>query len=71
MGKLFIGPLRHWLLFFAVLGVLWLMGANQFHTSNFKIFLLVLIGLAISMIAMVVIGYRKGEQITREMIDDT
>lgn len=69
MRKLFIGPARHWFLLIAVLGVLWLLGSTQFHTSNLKLFLLVLVGLAISMIAMVVLGYRKGERITREELD--
>lgn len=71
MRTFFIGPARHWLLYIAVIGVLWLMGTSQFHTSNFKLFLLVLFGLAISVVATVVLGYRKGERITREEIDDT
>ena len=47
MRKIFIGLLRHWLNFVSTLGILWVMGANQFHTRNFKLFLLGLIALSI------------------------
>ena len=70
MRDIFIGPLRHWLLFAAALGILWVMGANQFHTSNFKLFLLTLIGLSIALLASIVLTYRRGERITRDPLDD-
>ena len=70
MRDVFIGPLRHWLLLAAVLGALWLMGVNQFHTSNFKIFLLALGGLSVVVLTAIIATYRKGERITRDPLDD-
>ncbi len=70
MGNIFIGPLRHWLLIIVILGVMWLMGANQFHTSHFSLFLLVLIGLSLGTITAIILTYRKGERITRDSLDD-
>ncbi len=70
MRNIFIGPLRHWLLIIVILGVLWLMGTNQFHTSHFNLFLLVLIGLSIGAVTAIVLTYRKGERITRDPLDD-
>ncbi len=70
MRNIFIGPLRHWLLMIVILGVLWLMGANQFHTNHFNLFLLVLIGLSMGAVISIVLTYRKGERITRDPLDD-
>ena len=70
MRNIFIGPLRHWLLMIVIFGVLWLMGANQFHISHFNLFLLVLIGLSIGAVTSIVLTYRKGERITRDPLDD-
>ena len=53
-----------------IFGVLWLMGANQFHTSHFSLFLLVLIGLSFGAITAIILTYRKGERITRDPLDD-
>jgi len=70
MRKIFIGLLRHWLNFVSTLGILWVMGANQFHTSNFKLFLLGLIALSILNLTASISTYRKGERITRDSLDD-
>jgi RsiW-degrading membrane proteinase PrsW (M82 family) len=71
MRNIFIGPLRHWLLFATALGILWLMGVNQFHTTNFKLFLLTLISLSILLLASILLTFRKGERITREPLDSS
>ena len=70
MRHIFIGPLRHWLIFTTSLGLLWVMGANQFHTTNFKLFLICLITLSIANLTAIVFTYRKGERITRDPLDD-
>lgn len=70
MRRLFIGPLRHWLVLIVMLGTLWIMGANQFHTTNFRLFLIILIGLSIGALAVITLGYRGGERITRDPLDD-
>ena len=69
MGNLFIGPLRHWLIFATTLIALWVMGANQFHTTNFKLFLICLIALSIANLTAIVLTYREGERITRDPLD--
>ena len=70
MRRIFIGPLRHWLVLIGMLGILWIMGANQFHTSDFRLFLLTLIGLSIIALAVITLGYRGGERITRDPLDE-
>ena len=70
MHDLFIGPLRHWLVFAAVLAALWLMGAHQFHISNFKLYLLALTAISVGALGFIVLTYRRGERITRESLED-
>jgi hypothetical protein len=70
MRDIFIGPLRHWLIFAATLGALWVMGAEQFHISHFKLFLVCLFALSIANLTAIVLTYRKGERITRDPLDD-
>lgn len=70
LREIFIGPLRHWLLLIGALGTLWWMGATQLHTHNFKLFLIILFGLAIAVVATVVFNHNKGERITRETLED-
>jgi len=70
MGQIFIGPLHHWVIFATTLGLLWVMGANQFHTTNFKLFLICLIALSVLNLTGIILTYRKGEQITRDPLDE-
>ena len=70
MRDIFIGPLRHWLIFLTTLILLWVMGANQLHTTNFMLFLVCLIGLSIVNLTVIVLTYRKGERITRDPLDE-
>ena len=70
MENIFIGPLRHWLILITTLGILWVMGANQFHTTNFKLFLVCLIALSVLNLTAIILTYRKGERITRDPLDD-
>lgn len=70
MGGIFIGPLRHWLLLAAILLLLWVMGANQFHITHFKLFLAALFGLSVLTLLVILLTYRRGERITRDPPDD-
>ena len=70
MREIFIGPPRHWLILAATLVVLWVMGANQFHTTHFKLFLVCLIALSIANLTAIILTYREGERITRESLDN-
>lgn len=70
MADIFIGPRRHWLILVTTLVLLWVMGVNQFHTTNFRLFLICLISLSIANLTAIVLTYRKGERITREPLDD-
>ena len=70
MQNIFIGPLRHWLIFATTLVLLWVMGVNQFHTTNFKLFLVCLIALSIVNLTAIILTYRKGKRITRDPLDD-
>ncbi len=70
IGKIFIGPLRYWAMLIIVVGTLWLMGRQQAHISDFKLYLLALAGLSAGAVAWVVITFRRGERITRESLDE-
>lgn len=70
MGKLFIGPLRHWLIFLCVLGAVWFMGQRQLHISNYKLFALTLLVLSAVAVLLVVLTHRTGERATREALGD-
>lgn len=70
MKEIFIGRPFHWLLWVMVLVVLFLVGRNQIHTTNYFVFISILAALAAVSVLTVVLTYRKGERITREPLDD-
>lgn len=69
MKTLFLGPARFWLIWAAVIGVLYLAGQRYLHVSAYVGFLALLGALAAACVLWVVFGTRKGERITREPIE--
>ena len=70
MRQIFLGPLRHWLLWVGILGVLYIAGKMQLHTINFRVFLLILIALSLGCVLAIVLTRRKGERVTRAPLDE-
>jgi hypothetical protein len=69
LSRIFLGPVRFWLLWVAVLAALYFAGEAQLHVTSFPLFLALLGGLALVSVLYVVITGRGGERITREPID--
>lgn len=70
MKNLFIGKPLHWLMIAAAAGVMYWLGAGQFHRVNYTGFLGIVFAVAVTCIALVLITYRRGDRITREPLDD-
>lgn len=70
LRDIFLGPVRFWLLWVVVVAVLGIAGRMQLHVFDFRMFLLVLIGLAAGSVAVIVLTRRPGERVTREPLDE-
>ncbi len=70
MKKLFLGKPTHWMLLVIILGVLFALGRNYFHTNNFTLFIFVLAALSTACVLTIIATYRKGDRITREPFED-
>ena len=70
MRQIFLGPLRHLLLWVGILGVLYIAGKMQLHTINFRGFLLILIALSLGGVLAIVLTRRKGERVTRAPLEE-
>lgn len=69
MRDIFLGPLRFWAYWIAVIGALYLAGGEQLHVTSFAWFLALLAGLAATGVLGVVFTASKGERITREPLE--
>jgi len=67
---IFIGPLRYWLLWPAIVAVLYLCGQQVMHVRHFVPFIFVVLALAAAAVLFVLATYRPGERVTREPIAD-
>jgi len=70
MRKLFIGKPLHWLMIAAATGVMYWLGAGQFHRVNYTGFLFIVLGIAVVCVALVLLTYRRGDRITRDTLED-
>tara|TARA_R110002126_G_scaffold16044_6_gene64715 strand:- start:4029 stop:4253 length:225 start_codon:yes stop_codon:yes gene_type:complete len=70
MKNLFIGKPLHWLTIAAALGIMYWLGAGQFHRVNYAGFLGIVFGIAVVCIAVVLVTYRRGDRITRDALED-
>jgi hypothetical protein len=69
MGSIFLGPVRFWAIWIAVLAALYWAGGDQLHVSAFSWFLAMLGGLAAISVLAVALTAREGERITRDRIE--
>ncbi len=70
MKDIFLGKPIHWLLWVVILGVLFALGREHFHTNSFTLFILVLVALSTACVLTILATYRKGDRITREPFDE-
>ena len=69
MGRIFLGKPSHWALWLIIGAVLFGAGRVHMHVRWFGDFVLLLLALAAGAVLFVVLGYRKGDVITREPFD--
>lgn len=69
MGNFFLGKPLHWIVIIAIVAVLWLIGSFHLHVTQFNAFILIVLGLALTAVAIVVFGYRPGDRVMRDPIE--
>ena len=70
MKQIFLGPPVYWLIWFAVIGLLYLFGSNGMHVRSFVPFMFSVLGVAAVAVLAIVLSYRHGQRITREPFED-
>ena len=69
MNKIFLGKLGHWA-FAVVIGVvLAVVGYFHVHVTWFNYFVFIILGLSAIGVCYVVFGYREGDRVMRESLD--
>jgi len=69
-SDIFLGPLLHWLVWLVLIVVLAWLGLHKIHARFFEPFIIGIVLLAASAIAVLLLTYRPGERVTREPFDD-
>lgn len=69
MSRIFLGKWWHWCLLVAGVVALWIAGENRMHVIHFNTFILSLLLMVAIVVAILVAGTRRGEQVTRERLD--
>lgn len=68
LRRIFLGKAVHWLPW-PVIGVLFIwMNSEHLHVTRFNVFAFVLLGIAVAIVAFLLLTARPGEEITREPI---
>jgi len=70
MRDLFIGKPIHWLIWVVIVIGLVAMGKVYLQTRDFNLFLAVIVALGAGAVLVVLLTTAKGEQVTRENLDD-
>ncbi len=70
MRRIFLGPPAYWLIWIAVIAVLYLLGANGMHVRSFVPFMFAVLAIAAAAVLTIVITYRPGQRITREPFEE-
>ncbi len=70
MRQVFLGPWRYWLIWIAIIAVLYGLGQASVHVRNFVPFMFIVAALAAAAVAAIVLTYRPGERITRDPFED-
>jgi hypothetical protein len=70
MRRVFLGPLRYWLLWLGILAALYGMGQLRLHVHEFNLFTIVLLAVVVAGYFLVVWTYRPGTRVTRVPFED-
>jgi len=70
MSHFFLGRWWHWLVLVAIVGLLWLAGANRLHVTEFNTFILsLLVGTAV-VVTGLLLSSTPGERLTRDELPE-
>jgi len=69
LRNIFLGRAVYWAILVVLITILALLGINQQHVKHFVPFQFAVLGLAILVVALIVLLYRPGERITREPLE--
>ena len=70
MKQIFMGRPFHWLLWVGIIAGLYTMGTLKLQARDFNLFVLGILGLAAVVVVTIVLSHRKGDQVTREPMED-
>ncbi len=70
MKGIFLGKPLHWLLWAAILAVLYLLGSLRLHTRDFNFFAVIVLALTAATVLIIVLTHKKGERITRDPFEE-
>ncbi len=70
MKTLFLGKALHWAVVVAIIALLYLLGANQYHRVDYPAFLFAMLGIAAAAIVVMIATTRRGDRVTREPLDE-
>jgi len=70
LQDLFIGRPVYWALAGAIAAVLAVLGINKMHVREFVPFQFTVLALAAIIVAVIMVIYKPGEQVTREPLED-
>lgn len=68
MKHIFLGPVLHWALIAALVGLGWLAGTERLHVTTFNPFLILVLALTVAVL-LIVLRTSPG-QVTRDPIED-
>jgi hypothetical protein len=69
VSKIFLGRWWHWALLIVLCAVLWIAGDNRMHVIHFNQFVSALLAGVCVILAIVLVGTRPGEQVTRDVLE--
>ncbi len=70
MKNIFLGPLLHWMIIIALVGLGWIGGIFRFHVTQFNPFMIVLIAIVVLTLLIVLMTSRPEQRVTRDPISD-
>lgn len=70
MNDIFLGKPIHWVVIVALVACGWLAGRLRLHFTDFNLFVIALIAVAVAALLFVIWTARPGERVTRDAIED-
>ena len=70
MAEIFLGKPWHWALLIVLAIVLWIVGENHLHTSNFNPFTAITFGLGVLSMVAIIATHRESDKVTRDPLEE-